>query len=280
METTMGCPDDVLLSIAEIATLAHWKAESIRSGTFSYMELNRRALEIQAFLHDGAGIHAEEEACQRKLEDDRQSLTRRLFLPNVGIPPTLPPQNVAFAAAFGAASATSSTNSSAGSSGARSRSNSPPGPGAATPTATSPYPHSARPDGLDDLQIQSLAAQVFRQGAHLYLQSVVSEANPVLLAACVRRVMLTAIQLPASDVDKSLIFPLCLAGCLSEDQTEREFFRSRLLPHKTVGNCTQAVRLMEAIWTKKAQAIMTGMSGIAVDWRQTMEEMGVQLLLV
>jgi len=256
METTMGCPDDVLLAIAETANLAHWKKQQQQKNSLNYQELARRGEEIEKALRAGEKVHAEEEAHQRRLEDQRAEVTRRIISPNPA------------ATAVMAASSSSSVASSSGSSGMRSPSSSP------------RMSHSLplRPEGLDDLEVQSRAGRIFRAGAHLYLASVVSDCKPRALevSTAVNDVVTAVQNLPCSDVDKSLVFPLCLAGCLSATGAQKDIFRGRLSPHHTVGNCHRAVEVIDAVWAKR-QALA---DGTVVDWRKSMEELGFRLLLV
>lgn len=250
METTMGCPDDVLLAIAETANLAHWKEEQKQENTLNSKELARLGEEIEKALHAGEKVHAEEEAHQRRLEDQRAEVTRRITSSNP------------------AASASSSVASSSGSSGMRSPSSSP------------RMSHSLplRPEGLDDLEVQSRAGRIFRAGAHLYLASVVSDCKPRAprVSTALNDAMIAVQNLPSSDVDKSLVFPLCIAGCLSATENQKNTFRERLSPHNTVGNCQRAVEVIDAVWAKR-QAVA---EGTVVDWRKSMEELGFRLLLV
>jgi len=252
METTMGCPDDVLLAIAETANLAHWKEQQKQKGSLNYLELARRGEEIEKALRAGERIHAEEEAHQRRLEDQRAEVTRRISYSNPAP----------------AASCSSSAGSSAGS------------PGMRSPSSSPRMSHSlpSRPEGLDDLEVQSRAGRVFRAGTHLYLSSVVSDCKPRApgISAAVNDVMTAVQNLPCSDVDKSLVFPLCIAGCLSATRDQKDFFRGRLSPHHAVGNCQRAVGLIDAVWAKRGAVA----DGVVVDWRETMEELGVRLLLV
>jgi hypothetical protein len=54
-----GCPDDVMIAIGEVSTLAQWKASELSSGSLSVRELIRRGDEIEQQLRryhcDGAG---------------------------------------------------------------------------------------------------------------------------------------------------------------------------------------------------------------------------------
>jgi hypothetical protein len=53
MDSLTGCPDDVILGIAEVSALAHWKAQEQRNGCLSMRELIRRgdAIEQQLRTH-------------------------------------------------------------------------------------------------------------------------------------------------------------------------------------------------------------------------------------
>ncbi|KAF7796004.1 hypothetical protein EIP86_007173 [Pleurotus ostreatoroseus] len=58
MENLMGCPDDVFLALAEIASLANWKKNEVAQGTLSILELVRRYEIIEKNLnqlHQGSG---------------------------------------------------------------------------------------------------------------------------------------------------------------------------------------------------------------------------------
>ncbi|KAJ3748662.1 fungal-specific transcription factor domain-containing protein [Lentinula detonsa] len=50
METLSGCPDDVMLAIAEISALAHWKTMERIKGTLNYRDLIHRGDDIEQRL--------------------------------------------------------------------------------------------------------------------------------------------------------------------------------------------------------------------------------------
>ncbi|KAG8816561.1 hypothetical protein FRC17_000281 [Serendipita sp. 399] len=108
--------------------------------------------------------------------------------------------------------------------------------------------------------------------------------------------------LPASDVDRALMFPLFMGGVMAEKEE---------CVNKGIGNCGEAVKLMEAVWEKRdglkrsaavvAAAVAAAASGAGgasasvgtgavggggspvnkqrVHWRDVMEDRGVKLLL-
>lgn len=365
MQATMGCPDAVLLALAETADLAHWKDQEKKSGSLSNRELNRRADLIEEDLK------ACREECE--LEEARAVLASSAMAP------------VASAAYFGSAYANTTTgmnmggfsnsapgtpssssgesvlsahqisptcgtsvslpssciesNSGSGTIAPQQMEISPVSSSTVTPatctTASSiatplvtptprefnasysnqqqqqqnpivaPLPtpsrastasstHSNRsapntdpvlPAGLSDADIRRRAGRIFLEGASLYLQTVVSDSNPNVpeIAEGVRATMEAAYLLPPSDVDKSLVFPFTLAGCLADNTEQRAFFKARLGAHRSIGNCLQAVRLMDTVWQKRDEAsalLAKGIKPPRVHWREVMDELGMNLLLV
>ena len=82
--------------------------------------------------------------------------------------------------------------------------------------------------------------------------------------------------LPPSQYDRSLVFPISLAGIMTNDPNSREFLRNRLAIHDTtVGNVGEARMLMEAVWERRDR-----FGDPAPDWVQVMREMNLNLLLV
>jgi C6 transcription factor Pro1 len=82
-------------------------------------------------------------------------------------------------------------------------------------------------------------------------------------------------RLPPSEVDRSLVFPLCLAGCMTDNRARRELMKGRLQAQdENIGNILQARALMEAVWRQR-----DGSGGI-VDWREMLRDDGLNLLLL
>jgi len=74
------------------------------------------------------------------------------------------------------------------------------------------------------------------------------------------------------DINRALIFPITLAGCLCETPSQQAFFRSRfqqLSPEASAfGNTRPALQLMEEVWLRRTLSSRGG----KVDWRAVMME--------
>jgi len=82
-------------------------------------------------------------------------------------------------------------------------------------------------------------------------------------------------QLSPSDADRALVFPICFAGCMTNDSSRRDFLKGRIRNlNESHGNLLQVGRLMEAVWQKR------DVGGKEVDVRETIQEQGLKLLLL
>lgn len=82
-------------------------------------------------------------------------------------------------------------------------------------------------------------------------------------------------QLQPSNVDRVIVFPICLAACMTDDLIHRDFLKGRLQAQdESIGNLMKARLLMEAVWQKR------DVSGGTVDWRETMRDRALNLLLL
>jgi hypothetical protein len=62
---------------------------------------------------------------------------------------------------------------------------------------------------------------------------------------------------------------------MTDDSNWRDFLKGRLQAlDESLGNLMRTRLLMEAVWQKR------DISGLTVDWRETMRERGLNLLLV
>ncbi|KAL0953251.1 hypothetical protein HGRIS_004503 [Hohenbuehelia grisea] len=119
--------------------------------------------------------------------------------------------------------------------------------------------------------MRRLVADVFRESAALYIHSVVNDPNPGVpeISAAVDTVVHLLQQLPASDIDRALVLPICLAGCLTDNSPLRDFLKGRLQTRdEGFGNVMQTRLLMESVWRKR------DVGGGVVDWRHIAGERG------
>jgi len=129
----------------------------------------------------------------------------------------------------------------------------------------------------EPVTLRQLSSNVFREAAFLFLHSVVSGCEPAVkeVKQSVNSVMEAIMAIPSRDLDRSLVFPITLSGCLSESREHREFFADRLAAQgSAVGNGSQAKLLMETTWKRRD----AGEKGI--NWRDVMKDLGFDLLLV
>jgi hypothetical protein len=142
-----------------------------------------------------------------------------------------------------------------------------------------PNDYDARLHGTADAtqpspEDRSFAASIFREAAHLYLHTVLSSSMPEI-SASVGNILHLLAQLPPSDIDRSLVFPICFAGCMTDDSTRRDFLKGRIRGlNESYGNLLQTRRLMEVVWQKR------DVGGKEVDIRETLREQGLNLLLI
>lgn len=79
-------------------------------------------------------------------------------------------------------------------------------------------------------------------------------------------------RLPASEVDRALMLPLCLAGCMTDDAGHRESLIGRITANDE--NSVQARTLLEMVWEKRDS------TGGIIDLQGTMEDHGLSVLFV
>ncbi|KAF8589458.1 hypothetical protein K439DRAFT_1657899, partial [Ramaria rubella] len=236
MDSLTGCPDGVMYALAETANLSHWKSQQQQTRSLSIRELLRRSDVIE------------------------QELRTTWITSSPEVLPHLLDQH------YDMHPSPSAVSSSAH--------QSPIHPTAdlvATNTALS------TPEPTIGTETRRLVSNVFFETALLYLQSVVNDHNPVVpeIIDGVNATMQALNKLALSEVDRGLVFPICLAGCLTDVPEQREFFKQRLDAQDTsLGNLAQTRRLMDVVWRKRDT------QGGVVDWRNTMPELGVNLLVI
>ncbi|KAG6373392.1 hypothetical protein JVT61DRAFT_6541 [Boletus reticuloceps] len=214
LDNLTGCPDEVLLGIAEVSTLSCWKAQEMRKGCLSMKELIRRGNIVESHLRSCDPMYS--------CEPDQTPLH-----------PELP------------ADGDSNLKGMAG-----------------------------IPAVIDTRQ---LVAKIYREAAVLYLHTVLSDPIPGVpeIIQSVEVITQLVHQLPMSALDRTLVFPICLAGCLTDDPAKREIFKMRLVGQQSVfGNVHQALMVMETAWQR------WDTRGGAVEWRDLLHVQGRHLLLL
>ncbi|KAG6845479.1 hypothetical protein H0H87_008839 [Tephrocybe sp. NHM501043] len=126
-------------------------------------------------------------------------------------------------------------------------------------------------------EARRIVSKVFCEAALLSLHIVLSNANPGVLeiGESVETIVRLLSQLTPSEVDRALVFPICLAGSLTDNSSRREFCKSRLQHlDDSIGNLMQTRLVMEAVWQKR------DVNGVAIDIRETIRERGINVLLL
>ncbi|KIK99966.1 hypothetical protein PAXRUDRAFT_822144, partial [Paxillus rubicundulus Ve08.2h10] len=123
-----------------------------------------------------------------------------------------------------------------------------------------------------------LTSEVFRASAHVYLHSVISGDFPQC-PEIIEAVDKTVECLKAAGdgqmgraVVRSVVFSICICGCLTENTEHQRYFMKRLQEQETVtiGNSQQVSSLIQEVWRRRR--------GESVEWRQVMRE--AEMLLV
>ncbi|KAG1821621.1 fungal-specific transcription factor domain-containing protein [Suillus subaureus] len=222
MDSLTGCPDEVLLGIAEIATLSCWKTQELRKGSLSMRELIRRGDVIERHLRTQTETVLSAEGDQTPLHPELSSMVAEHG--NV--------QN-------------------------------------------SPTGHVGTSLPADDTR--RIVGDIFREATILYLQTVLSDPNPGVpeIVNSIDVIVQLLNRLPVSNIDRCLVFPICLAGCLADDPMKREFLKSRLQgQHNGFGNTSQTMRVMQTAWQKRDN------QGGRVEWQDLLHIQGRYLLLL
>ncbi|KAH8117769.1 fungal-specific transcription factor domain-containing protein [Phellopilus nigrolimitatus] len=110
-------------------------------------------------------------------------------------------------------------------------------------------------DGADSLENRRrLTADIFRASARLYLHTVLSGDKPSVseIADGVRETVEALERVPGApaslrrSVVRSVVFPICLAGCMTDDAGQRGTLKQVLESEGGAGNCGEVVKVMEA----------------------------------
>lgn len=131
-----------------------------------------------------------------------------------------------------------------------------------------------RPADTGGPRLRRLTSDVFRASTLVYLHSVISGDHPQCpeimdnvaeTVKCLRRAEDVS---TASHVVHSMIFNICVCGCLTDVPQFRDYFLQLLQEQQmeTAGNCALACDLIRRVWTSRE-------GGMPVDWRVVMRDM-------
>ncbi|KAI0822511.1 fungal-specific transcription factor domain-containing protein [Trametes gibbosa] len=129
--------------------------------------------------------------------------------------------------------------------------------------------------------------EMFRESALLYLHTVLSDSSPGVpeIINSVEQMMKLLDRLPPSAYDRTLVFPLFLTGCMTNNQMMREVIKHRFfMQDATMGNILLAQTVMENIWLQREAACRMPRPGDRIvalsDWRDGLRMQWASLLLV
>ncbi|KAG9014036.1 hypothetical protein FRB94_000233 [Tulasnella sp. JGI-2019a] len=299
MDSVMGCDDDIMFALASIAELADWKEKQLMCRRLSMNELVERGRAIEKELTATKVVSPVVTTnSSRGTSPATASSVLSPMSPLATFGPggitTVPGVWDAFNAstmisvAPPAAAPADAIDPTWGNMGLQHSSvslTSPPPPQATSSTASSPSQAGTGVHGnlsvitttAAPITLRQLCSNVFREAAFLFLYTVVNGCEPAVteISDSVANLVSAICAIRTTDLDRSLAFPITLGGCLTDKPEEREFFGERLAAQgSAVGNGSQAKMLMETVWKRRD----AGEKGVC--WRETMKEMGFDLLLV
>lgn len=135
------------------------------------------------------------------------------------------------------------------------------------------HPHPAE---TEKSRLRRLTSAVFRMSALVYLHSVLSGDYPLCpeimdnvteTVMCLRHAEDVSAGI-APHVLHSMVFNICVCGCLTDDPQFRDYFLQLLQGQQmqTAGNCALICDLVRRVWASRE-------GGMAVDWRVVMRDM-------
>lgn len=88
-------------------------------------------------------------------------------------------------------------------------------------------------------------------------------------------------QMPTGEVDQSVVLPIYVAGCMTDNLAQRQYLSGRLKSHNNLGNLHQTRSAMENVWHQRDVLRQTGAPGWeTIDWREGLRDNSTSLLLV
>ncbi|KAF5342131.1 hypothetical protein D9611_001430 [Ephemerocybe angulata] len=124
---------------------------------------------------------------------------------------------------------------------------------------------------------RNASVSIFRESAYLYLHTILSNSTPGVaeISSSVDAIVRKLDQIQPSNLDRALVFPICLAGCMTNDSNKRDYLKGRLQGlNETYGNLLQTRLLMEALWQRR------DVSQESADVREIMRDQQLMVLLL
>jgi len=124
---------------------------------------------------------------------------------------------------------------------------------------------------------------LFKESALLYLHTTLSDSNPGVheISTSVANIIQLIQQLSSGEMDQTIVFPIYIAGCMTDNLAQRQYLSGRLRGLTNLGNLLHARSAMESVWRKRDVLRQTGAPGWeTVDWREGLREGSASLLLV
>jgi len=141
-------------------------------------------------------------------------------------------------------------------------------------------PPTSTPIFYQDIeQTRFLTSQIFRASARVYLHSVLSGDYPSCkeIAEGVADTIYwlkQVLELSTRSVMRSVVFSICICGCLTDIQWQRDYLLECLeTQHDAVGNCREVKALIQKVWNSRLSSNYE-----SVTWRDVMRQ--TQMLLV
>ncbi|KAM5355326.1 hypothetical protein ACJ41O_001972 [Fusarium nematophilum] len=124
--------------------------------------------------------------------------------------------------------------------------------------AVGPMPPSQAEDGVTK-QIPGLLKNniIWLQAAVAYLHVVISGWQPSCpeIRCAVSRITTLLVELPSNTCLRTLVWPFCIAGCLSPPEDEHKYraMVDRMGPLSVFGTAREAMEVMEKVWARRDQ---------------------------
>ncbi|EPT05511.1 hypothetical protein FOMPIDRAFT_1021326 [Fomitopsis schrenkii] len=118
-----------------------------------------------------------------------------------------------------------------------------------------------------------IITELWREGAVLYLNTVLSENLPNVpeITEAVNKIVNLLTQLPSSEFDRSAIFSMFFAGCMTDDLAVRTMVKRRLCAiEDTFGTVYDLVAQLEHLWRTRVVLVAQHGAAALVPWRESL----------